>query len=53
MPWVFADFRDDKRPDNPRVDFNLKGLVTYERQKKQAFHVIAETYAMIENGEKK
>ena len=48
MPWVFADFRDDKRGRNPVVDFNLKGLVTYDRVKKPAFDVIAEFYEEIE-----
>jgi len=52
MPWIFADFRDDKRSGNPVKDFNLKGVVTYDRQKKKAFHFLAETYADIEAGEK-
>jgi len=50
MPWVFADFRDDKRPNNPKKDFNLKGLVTYDREKKPAFEVVAEVYERIEEG---
>lgn len=48
MPWVFADFRDDKRPNNPIPNMNLKGLVTYDREPKKAYHVFAETYAQLE-----
>ena len=48
MPWIFADFRDDKRPHNPIVNFNLKGLVNYQRQKKKAFEVVSRIYQQIE-----
>jgi len=48
MPWIFADFRDDKRPDNPVIDFNLKGILTYDRQKKKSFYVFAEAYEKLE-----
>ncbi len=48
MPWIFADFRDDKRPHNPIVNFNLKGLVNYQRQKKKAFEVVSRIYHQIE-----
>jgi beta-glucuronidase len=48
MPWIFADFRDDKRPDNPIKDFNLKGILTYDRKKKKAFYVFAKTYEELE-----
>ncbi|HUT53568.1 MAG TPA: glycoside hydrolase family 2 TIM barrel-domain containing protein [bacterium] len=48
VPWVFSDFRDDKRPDNPVPNMNLKGLLTYDRQKKQAFGVVADFYKEIE-----
>ncbi len=48
MPWVFADFRDDKRPHNPRVDFNQKGLLTYERERKNVFFTVKETYEGLE-----
>ncbi len=48
MPWILADFRDDKRPLNPVPDFNLKGLVTYDREKKEAFQVVADRYRAIE-----
>ncbi|HUT54115.1 MAG TPA: glycoside hydrolase family 2 TIM barrel-domain containing protein [bacterium] len=51
MPWVFADFRDDKRPRNPIKDFNLKGLVTYDRQRKKAFYVVRDVYSEIEKEE--
>ncbi len=47
MPWILADFRDDKRKENPVKDFNLKGLVTYEREKKKAFRFVADTYKQI------
>lgn len=48
MPWVFADFRDDKRSSNPVPDMNLKGLVTYDRQKKQAFGLVSDFFAGVE-----
>ncbi len=48
IPWVFADFRDDKRPNNPIPNMNLKGLLTYDRKKKKAYSVIAAAYARIE-----
>ncbi|MBN1635583.1 MAG: hypothetical protein JW920_03680 [Deltaproteobacteria bacterium] len=47
IPWVFADFRDDKRFNNPEPDMNLKGLLTYERQEKQAYDVISDAYSKI------
>ncbi len=46
-PWVFADFRDDKRPNNPVPNMNLKGIVNYRREKKASFEVVAETYAIL------
>jgi len=48
VPWVFADFRDDKRIHNPIPQMNLKGLLTYDRQKKQAFYLVSEFFAQIE-----
>ncbi len=51
VPWVFSDFRDDKRPHNPVPDMNLKGLLTYDRQKKQAFGVVQDFYQKVENKE--
>ena len=48
MPWVFADFRDDKRPNAPIKWMNLKGLVNYQRQKKQAYYFVAKTYEELE-----
>jgi len=47
MPWVFADFREDKRPKNPYPKVNLKGLVNQQREKKKAFFVLSETYREI------
>jgi beta-glucuronidase len=49
IPWVFADFRDDKRWRNPIPNFNLKGLLTYDRRKKDAFGVVSDFYARIQN----
>jgi beta-glucuronidase len=48
IPWVFADFRDDKRVDAPIPNFNLKGLLTYDRHPKQAFKTVAEFFAQVE-----
>jgi len=42
--WVFADHRDDKRPLSAVPQMNTKGLLTYERKKKQAFDVVAEFF---------
>lgn len=50
MPWVFADFRDDKRPNNPIPNMNLKGLVTYDREPKKAYYVLQEAYLRIKEG---
>lgn len=48
MPWILADFRDGKRGENhPVKDFNLKGLVTHDRQEKKAFRFLADTYGDI------
>jgi beta-galactosidase/beta-glucuronidase len=47
MPWVFADFQDDYRAKNPVQWFNLKGLVTHDREKKKAFYLFAEVYGKI------
>lgn len=49
MPWVFADFRDDKRPNAPIKWMNLKGLVNYQRKPKQAYFLFAKTYQELEN----
>jgi len=48
MPWVFADFRDDKRPNSPIKWMNLKGLVNYQREKKQAYYLFEKTYKELE-----
>jgi len=48
MPWVFADFRDDKRPHAPIPNMNLKGLLTYDRRKKQVYSLVAEFFKEME-----
>jgi beta-glucuronidase len=53
IPWVFADFRDDKRVDAPIPNFNLKGLLTYDRHPKQAFKTVAEFFAQVERSREK
>jgi hypothetical protein len=50
MPWVFADFRDDKRSQAPIPNMNLKGLLTYDRRKKQAFGLVSDFFLEIEKG---
>lgn len=48
MPWAFADFHMQWDPStgrpHPVHNVNLKGLVTLEREKKQAFDVVREVY---------
>ena len=48
MPWVFADFREEKAPNKPIPNMDLKGLVTYHREKKKAYDVVAAAYERIE-----
>lgn len=42
--WVFADHRDDKRPLSAIPLMNTKGILTYDRKKKQAFELVKEFY---------
>jgi len=44
IPWCFADFRDDKRPQSAAPMMNTKGVLTYDRKKKQVFALLAEFY---------
>lgn len=48
MPWVFADFRMQWTPTtgkpHPQPLMNLKGLVSFDRNKKQAFETVREFY---------
>lgn len=51
MPWVLADFRMQWNPatgkPHPADLTNLKGLVSGERERKQAFAVVAARYAAL------
>lgn len=44
-PWVLKDFRSPRRPEPViQADFNRKGLVSDQGQRKQAFYVLKEWY---------
>ena len=45
LVWTFADFQTDQTPG--RVDGNKKGLVTRQRQPKEAARVVRERYLSI------
>lgn len=42
--WVWADFEDPDRPLNPVPYWNLKGLVTADREPKLAYGVVSDLY---------
>jgi len=44
IPWVFADFREEKMPNKPIPNMDLKGFVTYHREKKKAYDVVKTVY---------
>ena len=43
-PWVFTDFYCTEFPSNPVANFNIKGLVSRDRQPKQAYRRLQELY---------
>ncbi len=43
-PWVFADFYCTEFPSNPVANFNIKGLVSRDRQPKQAYRRLKGLY---------
>lgn len=50
MPWVFADFRNGWYKEiHPIPYFNLKGILTHDRQPKPAFFVLKDIYTDLEN----
>jgi len=49
MPWVFADFRNAwYKETSPVPYFNLKGVLTYDRQPKPAYYTLRDIYIDIE-----
>ncbi len=49
MPWILADFRCPWfLAEHPVYMMNLKGLVSYGREKKAAFHAVSRIYAGLE-----
>ena len=49
-PWILKDFRSPKRPlRGVQDDFNRKGLVSSEGQKKAAFHVMQSWYGSMDD----
>jgi len=49
MPWILADFRCPWfLEEHPVYQMNLKGLVSHQRVKKQAFEAVSEIYGRIE-----
>lgn len=49
-PWILVDFRSPRRPMNGIQDeFNRKGLISDQGQKKQAFYVMQAWYEKIMN----
>jgi hypothetical protein len=49
-PWVFADFLCPWFPSNPVPGFNVKGLLSQDREPKQAYHVVQRRYGEIRQG---
>ena len=47
-PWILADFRDISKPYRPLADLDVKGLLTYDRQKKMAYNTVASAYKQIQ-----
>ncbi len=43
-PWIFADFYCSWFPANPVPYYNLKGVVSRERQPKMSYHALKELY---------
>jgi beta-glucuronidase len=43
-PWVFADFRCPWFPRNPQPGYNMKGLLTSDRRRKQGFEALRRLY---------
>ena len=50
LVWNFADFQTDQ--SSGRVDGNKKGLLTRQRQPKEAARVIRQRYLALANGQK-
>ena len=49
-PWVLKDFRSPRRPlPGIQDDFNRKGLVSDQGQRKKAFYVMRDWYAKKKN----
>lgn len=48
-PWVFADFYCTEFPSNPIANFNIKGLVSRDREPKRAYFRLQELYTAIRN----
>lgn len=42
--WAFSDFSDNDRFMNPKPFFNLKGLVTFDRERKKSFEVMKKVF---------
>ncbi len=43
-PWVFADFYNTWFPNNPVPNYNMKGLLSADREKKAGFYTLQEIY---------
>ncbi len=43
-PWVFADFYCSQFPTNPIPYFNIKGVVSKDREPKQSYHLLKKIY---------
>jgi beta-glucuronidase len=44
-PWVLMDFRSPNRPlTDIQDEFNRKGLISDQGQKKQAFYILQKAY---------
>lgn len=46
-PWIFADFYNSWFPSNPIPNYNLKGIVTREREKKKSYYVLKELFRQV------
>ena len=43
-PWIFADFYCSWFPNNPIPNYNLKGVVSREREPKMSYYALKELY---------
>jgi beta-glucuronidase len=51
-PWILMDFRSPRRPlPGIQDNFNRKGLISDQGEKKEAFYVLQKAYQMLKSSQ--